>query len=167
MNKLEFWNRAEINSKMLNQNVKLYIGDNLKVMKKLLEEGKKFDFIYFDPPYNIWRKDVLYKDNYDNWEKVITDRLVVWKDLLSDNGFLVISINDIKFNELRRILEKVFYDKKIDILKRQKFFSLKRKIPNVNPVYEYVFVVHTKDNSYDWKVLNSNGEWSYDKSIVM
>ena len=118
MNKLKFWNGAEIDSKMLNSNVKLYVGDNLKVMRKLLDEGEKFDFIYFDPPYNMWRKDVLYKDKYDNWEKMITDRLVVWKDLLSDNSFFAISINDIKFNELRRILEKVFYDKKIDILKR-------------------------------------------------
>jgi len=98
---------------------------------------------------------------------MITKRLAYWKELLSDAGFLAVSINDIKFNELRRILEKVFSDKKIDILKRQKFFSLKRKIPNVNPIYEYIFVIHSKDNSYNWKILNFNKEWSYDKSIVV
>jgi len=35
MNKLESWKETNINAKMLNSNIKLYIGDNLKVMKKI------------------------------------------------------------------------------------------------------------------------------------
>ena len=37
----------------MNENVKLFNGDCLEVMDKLIEQGIKVDAVITDPPYNI------------------------------------------------------------------------------------------------------------------
>ncbi len=50
----------------------LYYGDNLEVMKKLLEEKSSFiDLVYIDPPFNSKRNyNILYKDRFNELDDI-------------------------------------------------------------------------------------------------
>jgi adenine-specific DNA-methyltransferase len=87
----------------------LYIeGDNLIVLKKIQEQYKnKIRMIYIDPPYNTGN-DFVYNDSYKDWEDMISPRLELCKNLLSDNGVIFISIGEEEVDTLKKVCNKVF-----------------------------------------------------------
>ena len=113
----------------------IYIeGDNLEVLK-LLQRGYhgKVKMIYIDPPYNTG-KDFVYKDRFgdtienykeqaglsnqanadtsgryhSDWCSMMYPRLKLARELLSEDGILFISIDDIEERNLRNIADEVF-----------------------------------------------------------
>lgn len=113
----------------------IYIeGDNLEVLK-LLQRGYhgKVKMIYIDPPYNTG-KDFVYKDKFgdtienykeqaglsnqanadtsgryhSDWCSMMYPRLKLARELLSEDGILFISIDDIEERNLRNIADEVF-----------------------------------------------------------
>lgn len=113
----------------------IYIeGDNLEVLK-LLQRGYhgKVKMIYIDPPYNTG-KDFVYKDKFGNtienyreqaglanqsnadtsgryhsdWCSMMYPRLRLARELLSDDGVIFISINNIELNKLMMMCNEVF-----------------------------------------------------------
>jgi adenine-specific DNA-methyltransferase len=104
----------------------LYLeGDNLEALKLMKESYTgKIKLIYIDPPYNTG-KDFVYKDKHHSgksislnpglntkphtdWLNMIYPRLNLAKDLLSDEGFIFISINDNEVHNLRQVCDEVF-----------------------------------------------------------
>lgn len=104
----------------------LYLeGDNLEVLKLLQDSYyKRVKMIYIDPPYNTG-KDFIYKDNFKTdkeryhstesngwfhsmWCSMIYPRLLLSRNLLSDQGVIFISINDIEVENLKKICHEVF-----------------------------------------------------------
>ena len=87
----------------------LYIeGDNLIVLEKLTEQFKnKIRMIYIDPPYNTGN-DFVYKDSFKNWADMITPRLKLAKELLTENGVIFISIGEEEVDTLKMVCNKVF-----------------------------------------------------------
>ena len=87
----------------------LYIeGDNLAVLEKLQEQFKnKIRMIYIDPPYNTGN-DFVYKDSFKDWENMITPRLELARELLTDNGVIFISIGEEEVDTLKTVCNKVF-----------------------------------------------------------
>lgn len=84
------------------ENYKLYLGDCLEVMDKLIEQGIKVDAIITDPPYMIARKNNFHTMgrkgiDFGEWDKEVD--LFSWLDripkLLNKNGSVVI-FNDWK-----------------------------------------------------------------------
>lgn len=113
----------------------IYIeGDNLEVLK-LLQRGYhgKVKMIYIDPPYNTG-KDFVYKDKFgdtienykkqagltnqanadtsgrfhSDWCSMMYPRLKLARELLSEDGILFVSIDDIEERNLRNIADEVF-----------------------------------------------------------
>lgn len=116
----------------------IYIeGDNLEVLK-LLQRGYhgKVKMIYIDPPYNTGH-DFVYKDNFGNtienykeqaglasqsnadtsgrfhsdWCSMMYPRLRLARELLSDDGVIIISISDAECSNLKSLLDEIFGEK--------------------------------------------------------
>lgn len=94
----------------------LYIeGDNIDALKLLMNEYKnKVKMIYIDPPYNTG-KNMLYNDKYGdkyckhtNWLNMMYPRLILARDLLSDDGVIFISIDDNEVANLKKICDEIF-----------------------------------------------------------
>lgn len=107
-------------------------GDNLKALKALLPTyAGKIKCIYIDPPYNTGNEKWAYNDNvsspmmqewlgkvvdkedltrHDKWLCMMTPRIKLLRELLSDDGVIFISIDDNEVNNLRLITDEIFGD---------------------------------------------------------
>lgn len=122
-------------SKNWNDTENLYIeGDNLEVLKQLQKTYYgKIKMIYIDPPYNTGN-DFVYNDSYSNtlenykeqtnqisssnpesngrfhtdWLNMMYPRLLLAKNLLSDDGVIFISIDDNELENLKKICSEIF-----------------------------------------------------------
>ena len=105
-------------------------GDNLPALKSLLPQYTgKIDCIYIDPPYNTGEENWVYNDNvtnemikewigkvvnkedltrHDKWLCMMTPRLKLIRELLSQKGLLFISIDDVEVHNLRTLLDEIF-----------------------------------------------------------
>lgn len=71
--------------------------------------------IYIDPPYNTGTKDWVYNDKYVNsenayfhstWLEFMFRRLVIARDLLSEDGVILVSINDDQRAKLELLMDE-------------------------------------------------------------
>lgn len=113
----------------------MYIeGDNLEVLRILQNSYRnRIKMIYIDPPYNTG-KDFVYKDDFhDNvksykekleenmksnaetngryhtdWLNLMYPRLKIAKNLLKNDGFIFISIDDHEITNLRKVCDEIF-----------------------------------------------------------
>lgn len=85
-------------------------GDNINSLHYLIDNNKKYEVIYIDPPYNTALKDLGYTDlfNKKEWNKFMEDRLKLAKELMTDDGLIFISIDENSFIELKPICDKIF-----------------------------------------------------------
>mgnify|MGYP000874298888 FL=1 len=110
---------------------KIYWGDNLQVMSHLLKEYRGLvKLVYIDPPFDSqadYRKNITIrsskaKNNYSTFEEkqysdiwvndeylqFIYERLILLRELLSDDGVLCLHCDWHKGHYLRCILDEVF-----------------------------------------------------------
>ena len=85
-------------------------GDNINSLHKLIDDGYNFDVIYIDPPYNTNLKDLGYSDIFSksNWYNFIYERLILAKELMSDESLIFISIDEKSFTQLKMACDKIF-----------------------------------------------------------
>ncbi|MFZ5802923.1 MAG: site-specific DNA-methyltransferase [Candidatus Omnitrophota bacterium] len=105
-------------------------GDNLKALKALLPTyAGKVKCIYIDPPYNTGNEKWVYNDNvnspmmqewlgkivdredltrHDKWLCMMMPRLKLLRELLSDDGIILISIDDNELKNLLSLCDDVF-----------------------------------------------------------
>lgn len=107
-------------------------GDNLLALKALLPKYQgKVKCIYIDPPYNTGNEGWVYNDNvnsptirdwmgkavgkegedltrHDKWLCMMTPRLKLLREFLTDDGAIFISIDDNEASHLRMVLDEVF-----------------------------------------------------------
>ncbi|WP_051688188.1 site-specific DNA-methyltransferase [Desulfofalx alkaliphila] len=127
----------------------LYIeGDNLEALKLLRQSyANKIKCIYIDPPYNNV-KDFVYKnnfkqqrDNHSHWLNLIYPRLILARQLLTEDGVIFISIDDNEIANLKIICDEIFKEENfVAILvweKKKKGSFLRKSITNVK---EYLLV---------------------------
>ncbi|MBR1419884.1 MAG: site-specific DNA-methyltransferase [Selenomonadaceae bacterium] len=107
-------------------------GDNLLALRSLnaMYRGK-IKCIYIDPPYNTGNENWIYNDNvndpeirswigkvvgdeetdlnrHDKWLCMMYPRLRLLQELLSDDGSIWISIDDVEISNLRKICDEIF-----------------------------------------------------------
>ncbi|MHB8714076.1 MAG: site-specific DNA-methyltransferase [Trichloromonadaceae bacterium] len=107
-------------------------GDNLEALKALLPtHAGKIDCIFIDPPYNTGNEGWCYNDNvrsplmkewlkrsanpvdkedlerHDKWLCMMWPRLNLLKELLSNDGFFFITIDDNEQSRLRNIMDEI------------------------------------------------------------
>ena len=107
-------------------------GDNLDALKALLPQFEgRVKCIYIDPPYNTGNEGWVYNDNvndpkirkwlgevvgkegedlsrHDKWLCMMYPRLKLLQKLLSDDGVIVISIDDNELYNLKMICDEIF-----------------------------------------------------------
>lgn len=86
-------------------------GDNLLALKALENEfAGKVKCIYIDPPYNTGNAFEHYEDGLEHskWLSLIYERIVLLKNLLSDDGFFCCQIDDAEGAYLKVILDEIF-----------------------------------------------------------
>src|SRR5690554_5435102 len=103
-------------------------GDNLHALKALLPQyAGKVKCIYIDPPYNTGNEGWVYNDNvnspmikewlgnqvgsddltrHDKWLCMMTPRMQLLRELLSNDGAIFISIDDNALSYLRNICDE-------------------------------------------------------------
>mgnify|MGYP000847236728 FL=1 len=93
-------------------------GDNLHSLKLLEKTHKgKIDVIYIDPPYNTGNKDFIYDDSFidktdgyahSKWLSFMEKRVLIARELLSDDGFIFLSIDDNEVFQLKLLCDGIF-----------------------------------------------------------
>ena len=93
-------------------------GDNLHSLKLLEKTHKgKIDVIYIDPPYNTGNKDFIYDDSFvdktdgyahSKWLSFMEKRILIARELLSDDGFIFLSIDDNEVFQLKLLCDGIF-----------------------------------------------------------
>lgn len=105
-------------------------GDNLEALKSLLpSHAGRIKCIYIDPPYNTGEEGWAYNDNvnspmikdwlgkavdkddltrHDKWLCMMTPRLKLLRELMSDDGAIFVSIDDNEQHHLRMLMDEIF-----------------------------------------------------------
>lgn len=96
--------------------------DNLDALKDFVVRNFHADVIYIDPPYNTG-KDFVYRDNFRQrrdmrsehfgqwhaeWLSMMLPRLILAREVLTDDGFIFVSIGESEVAHLRLIMNEVF-----------------------------------------------------------
>jgi adenine-specific DNA-methyltransferase len=111
---------------------KIIHGDNLEALKALLPQyAGKIKCIYIDPPYNTGNENWTYNDNvndpkikkwlgqvvgkesedlsrHDKWLCMMYPRLVLLRELLSEDGVIFVSIDDNEQANLKLLMDEIF-----------------------------------------------------------
>jgi adenine specific DNA methylase Mod len=105
----------------------------------------KIKSILIDPPYNSHIDYIGYKDAFDGgYEKFMVDRIRLASELLTNDGFLVINIDEDEVDHLSRlsILKDLFF--RIKIYKWEKlhpYFDKNRNVNSNKKVVKYEFII--------------------------
>ena len=159
-------------SKLFNETSNLYIeGDNLEVLKQLQKTyHSKVKIIYIDPPYNTG-SDFVYADDFSspihnyidqtkqqssnpetdgryhtNWLNMMFPRLILARNLLSNDGVIFISIGQTELNSLIEICNEVFGESNLCGIISRVMKSGGAKGRFFSPNIEYI-LVYAKNSS--------------------
>ena len=97
--------------------------DSLRLLKST--HAGKIRVIYIDPPYNTGNKDWVYNDRYvgandrwrhSQWLEFLYRRLTLAKDLLTQDGVIMVSINDENRARLEMLMDEVFPGRRLGSL---------------------------------------------------
>jgi len=93
-------------------------GDNYDALRWLrMTMAGQIKCIYIDPPYNTGAKDWVYNDHYANpedtyfhstWLEFLFRRLTLARDLLAEDGVILVSINDEQRAKIELLLDEAF-----------------------------------------------------------
>ena len=91
-------------------------GDNFDALRYLrMTHAGRVKCIYIDPPYNTGNKDFIYNDRFvdkddawkhSKWLEYLYRRLLLARDLLAEDGVLLVSINDENRAKLELLLDQ-------------------------------------------------------------
>lgn len=125
-------------------------GDNLHSLRLLEKTHKgRIDVIYIDPPYNTGNKDFVYDDKFvdtvdgfrhSKWLSFIGERLRIAVNLLSEQGCILISINDLEYAQLKMLCDDVIGEDKYigTLIWKSRQNKDNRNITGLSVDHEYV-----------------------------
>ena len=126
-------------------------GDNYEALKLLQTTHRgKINVIYIDPPYNTGNQDFKYNDRYldkddawkhSYWLSFMHKRLILAKELMSEDGVIFISIDDNEMAQLKLLCDEIFgeinFQAAISVVKKR---SGKENTSNFLKAVEYILV---------------------------
>ena len=131
-------------------------GDNLAALKLLEKTHRgKIDLIYIDPPYNTGNKDFIYNDSFvdktdgyrhSKWLSFMEKRLKIMRILLSQKGFICISIDDNEISNLRVLCDSIFGEDNFISCIARRTKSSGKTTNDISQNHDYV-LVFAKDKS--------------------
>lgn len=134
-------------------------GDNFDALRYLRMTHKgKIKVIFIDPPYNTGNKDFIYNDSYVNveddfrhskWIEFMYRRLIIARDLLTEDGVILINIGEDELAYLTLLMEKVFPGGKVaNFVWRKRVGASDEAGFNVSMDHDYIVCYANKDFSF-------------------
>jgi site-specific DNA-methyltransferase (adenine-specific)/adenine-specific DNA-methyltransferase len=145
-------------------------GDNLHALKALLPKyAGRVKCIYIDPPYNTGNEGWIYNDKvnapeikkwlgqvvgkeaedlsrHDKWLCMMYPRLVLLKQFLTDDGVILVSLDDVESGHLRLLLDEIFgTSKRLATIIWNTRNTDNRIITHLSPDHENIFVYGVSD----------------------
>jgi len=154
----------------LNDNLIIH-GDNLLALKSLLPSyAGKVKCIYIDPPYNTGNENWVYNDNvnapmmkewlgkvvdrddltrHDKWLCMMTPRLKLLRELLSEGGVIFVSIDDNEVHRLRMLMDEIFgEDNFVANIMWQKKYAASNDTTGIAAMHDFI-VVYQRTNLFN------------------
>ena len=175
-----------VKSKSLTKKVSLHDnliiqGDNLKALKALLPlYAGRIKVVCIDPPYNTGNEKWIFNDNvnspmmqewlgkevdredltrHDKWLCMMTPRLKLFKELLSRDGIIAITIDDNEVFSLGVLMDEIFgEDHRLACAPWQAEPSGGKEKTGLRGGHEYVLIYHNGDISNISQEEHSIGE---------
>ena len=138
-------------------------GDNLHSLRLLEKTHRsRIDVIYIAPPYNTGSKDFVYDDAYvdDNdgykhskWLSFMNQRLLSARNLLKNDGVLVISIGYQEVNNLMLLCQEIFSDRQVACVTIQTSGGK----PNGGFTYVHEYIIFVTPNDFQPRKMSFTG----------
>ncbi len=149
-------------------------GDNLHSLRLLEKTHKEsIDFIYIDPPYNTGGTDFRYEDvfvakedgyRHSKWVSFMKNRLSIARNLLSDNGIIFISIDDIELAPLIMLCDEIFgRENHVETIIWKNKYGAAAKTVGFISVHEYILCYSKKPIKDLTSELDEEGQSAYKK----
>ncbi len=120
------------------------IGDNLIGLRDMINDNRKVDIVYIDPPYNTGNS-FSYNDkrSTEQWNQFMHERISLTHPLLKSDGVMFISIDDSSLYELKLMCDKVFGKNNFlgTFITKQ---ATRSNSNHINTIHEYI-VAYAKD----------------------
>ena len=149
-------------------------GDNLHSLHLLKKtHSGMIDVIYIDPPYNTGNKDFIYNDSFidktdgyrhSKWMSFISKRLEIARELLSDTGVILISIDDNEQAQLKLICDEIFGEENFIASITRNTNSSKNQSLYISVSHEYC-LVYSK-NGLALAEKHKDNKWAVDKNNI-
>ncbi|CAH8768756.1 site-specific DNA-methyltransferase [Paenibacillus dendritiformis] len=161
-------------------------GDNFDALRFLNMTYKgRVKCIYIDPPFNLGRRDFIYNDRYideedsyrhSKWLEFMYRRMILAKDLLSDDGVIFVSIGETEYAHLTLLMDQVFPNMRVTtFVWRRRSGANDSKERFVSADHEYVLCYANKgftfsgteksSSSYTNPDNDSRGKWINDNLV--
>lgn len=139
--------------------------DNFHALSVLQNTHKgKIDVIYIDPPYNTWKKDFIYNDDYvdkedtyrhSKWLSFMQKRLELAKNLLKNDWVIFISIDDNEESTLKLLCDWIFGEKNFDTK------IIWRKIEEDTSSWGTMKKTNTFRKDHEFIICYSKNKWQF------
>jgi adenine-specific DNA-methyltransferase len=145
-------------------------GDNHDALRWLrATHGAAVDVVYIDPPYNTGRDDLPYGDRFDHhaqWLAFMAPRLRIARDLLTEDGVLIVSIDDNEFAHLKLLLDDVFGERNFvgNIIRATNSTKSNSTLLSIN--YDHTFVYARDRAGLEARLKASGRRWEVPKNNV-
>ncbi|MCS6244697.1 MAG: site-specific DNA-methyltransferase [Opitutus sp.] len=138
-------------------------GDNFDALRHLrMAYAGEVKCILIDPPYNTGKKDFVYNDRFvdendswrfSTWIEFLFQRLIIARDLLSEDGVMLVCINDENRSKLELLLEKVMPGRRVGSFVWRTKDSANDAGGNLSQVHEHVLVYANAGFQFAGKTL--------------
>lgn len=137
-------------------------GDNLIALRALLPFYKgKVKCIYIDPPYNTGNAFEHYDDGLEHsqWLTLLHSRLVLLREFLSDDGSILVSIDDTEQAYLKVLMDEVYGRSNfINTVCWQKIHSIKNDARYMSESHDFILVYAKKKELVQFNLLERTEE---------
>ena len=148
-------------------------GDNFDALRYLsVTHRGKVKCIYIDPPYNTGNNDFIYKDNFldkeapfrhSRWLAFMQARLRLAKDILAQDGVILVSIDDNEYHHLKMLMDQVFAGMyQATFVWKRRSGSNDAKGAFVSTDHEYVVCYAGKDFAFGGHAKDNSGYCNFD-----
>ena len=155
---------------------KLIIGDNYQALQNLLIQYRdKIDVIYIDPPYGKDSMGEFAKTNYnnaitrDNLLSMLYPRLVLARQLLSDEGVIFCSIDDKNQAYVKCLFDEIFGEENfvgnIDWESKTKSQNTESAFQKLQPKCEYILCYGSEGTKHKFNLI-SVGQKDYNLKVI-
>lgn len=140
-------------------------GDNFDALRYLrMTHAGRVNCIYIDPPYNTGNKDFIYNDHFvekddlyrhSKWLEFLYRRLDLARELLAEDGVLLVSINDENRARLELLIDQVFPGTRIGSMVWRTKDTGNDAGKNFSQVHEHILIYGGPGFTFLGKPLNT------------